>query len=88
MPAPLGNTKHFLYHAPEPVPYAVKRFTIEVKRLFNIIEDQLGENKFLAGTCSVADIATFPWLKEYERYNVASEMIPNISLWINRIQKR
>jgi GST-like protein len=84
----LGNTKHFMYHAPEPIPYAVKRFNNEAKRIFNIIEDQLGENEFLAGSYSVADIATFPWVKEYERYNVAPETIPNLSLWIDKIQKR
>jgi GST-like protein len=84
----LGNTKHFMYHAPDPIPYAVKRFNNEAKRIFNIIDDQSGENEFLAGTYSIADIATFPWVKEYERYHVASETIPNISLWIDKIKKR
>ncbi len=84
----LGNTKHFMYHAPEPIPYAVKRFNSEAKRIFHIIEDQLGENEFLAGAYSLADIAAFPWVKEYERYDVASETIPNILLWIDNIQRR
>src|SRR5207247_597476 len=66
-----GNTKHFMYHAPEEIPYAVKRFNNETKRIFTIIEKQLAENPFLAGTYSIADIATFPWLKEFERYGIA-----------------
>src|SRR4029079_14418629 len=37
----LGNTKHFMYHAPEEIPYARKRFNNEAKRVFSIIEKQL-----------------------------------------------
>lgn len=84
----LGNTKHFMYHAPEEVPYAVKRFNNEAKRIFSIIENQLSENDFLAGDYSIADIATFPWVKEYERYGITDDMIPNVNKWIDRINKR
>jgi GST-like protein len=84
----LGNTKHFMYHAPEEVPYAVKRFNNEAKRIFSIVENQLSENEFLAGEYSIADIATFPWLKEYERYNIDSDTIPNICVWIDKINER
>jgi GSH-dependent disulfide-bond oxidoreductase len=84
----LGNTKHFMYHAPENIPYAVKRFNNEAKRIFNIIENQLGENEFLAGEYSVADIASFPWVKEYERYSITQDEIPNITAWLSKIQMR
>ena len=84
----LGNTKHFMYHAPEEVPYAVKRFNNEAKRIFSIIENQLIENDFLAGEYSIADIATFPWVKEYERYGMANEQIPNICAWLNKVSGR
>ena len=84
----LGNTKHFMYHAPEEVPYAVKRFNNETKRIFSIIEKQLSENPFLAGSYSIADIATFPWLKEYERYGITSEQIPHICDWIEKLNAR
>lgn len=84
----LGNTKHFLYHAPEEVPYAVKRFNTEAKRIFSIIENQLSENEYLAGEYSIADIATYPWLKEYERYSLAAEQIPNLCQWLERLNER
>jgi GST-like protein len=84
----LGNTKHFMYHAPEEVPYALKRFNNEAKRLFSIIENQLAENDFLAGEYSIADIATFPWVKEYERYGISAEQVPNMCEWLERIAKR
>lgn len=84
----LGNTKHFMYHAPEEVPYAVKRFNNETKRVFNIIEKQLADSPFLAGVYSIADIATFPWLKEYERYGIDKEQIPSICAWIDKLNER
>lgn len=84
----LGNTKHFMYHAPEDVPYAVKRFNNEAKRIFSIIENQLSENEFIAGAYSIADIATFPWVKEYERYGIPSEQIPNVCQWIEKVNQR
>lgn len=84
----LGNTKHFMYHAPEEIPYAVKRFNNEAKRIFSILEKQLAENPFLAGDYSIADIATFPWVKEYERYGMEAEQIPNLCVWLDKINQR
>jgi GST-like protein len=84
----LGNTKHFMYHAPEELPYAVKRFNNEAKRIFSIIDKQLGENEYLAGSYSIADIATFPWVHEFERYNISAEQIPNVCQWIDRLNAR
>jgi GST-like protein len=84
----LGNTKHFMYHAPEEVPYAVKRFNNEAKRIFSIIEKQLAENEFLAGDYSIADIATFPWVKEYERFGITSDSIPNMCQWLEKLSNR
>lgn len=84
----LGNTKHFMYHAPEEIPYAVKRFNTESKRIFTIIEEQLSDNDFLAGDYSIADIATYPWVKEFERYGMTEDQIPNMCKWLERINDR
>ena len=61
----------------------------ETKRIFNIIEKQLEDSPFLAGGAySIADIATFPWLKEYERYGIDKEQIPSICAWIDKLNER
>lgn len=83
-----GNNKHFNFHATEAVPYAQKRFNSETKRICSIIEKQLGENEFLAGEYSIADMAAFPWLKDVERFGVDESEIPNIVDWLNRLSKR
>ena len=84
----LGNTKHFLYHAPEEVPYAVKRFNNEAKRIFTLLEQQLAENEFLAGDYSIADIATYPWVKDFERYGITAEQVPHLCAWLERVGQR
>lgn len=84
----LGNTKHFMFHAPEQVPYAVKRFNNETRRVFSIIDKQLAENEYLASDYSIADIATFPWIREFERFGITSEQFPHIAQWIERINQR
>ena len=84
----LGNTKHFMFHAPEDVPYAVKRFNNETKRIFSIIEKQLSENAYIAGDYSIADIATYPWVREYERYGISEEQIPSMLAWLEKLNDR
>lgn len=83
-----GNTKHFMFHATESVPYAVKRFNSETKRICSIIEKQLADNKYLAGEYSIADMAAFPWLKDFDRLGVSEDEIPGICDWVGRITQR
>lgn len=84
----LSHSKHFMYHAPEEVPYALKRFNSDAKRIFSIIETQLTDNDYLAGDYSIADIATYPWAKEYERYGINTEQIPNLCRWLETLHHR
>ncbi|MEY4729876.1 MAG: hypothetical protein RL020_1034, partial [Pseudomonadota bacterium] len=64
----LGQAHHFRIYAPEKIPYAIDRYTKEAGRLYNVIDKQLAQTKYLAGNeYSIADIATFPWLRSYER---------------------
>jgi len=84
----LGQAKHFMFHTKEDMPYAVKRFNNETRRLFTILETQLSENTYLAGDYSIADIATFPWIKEYTRFGITSCQIPAVCEWLKRLEQR
>ena len=63
----LGQTHHFRVYAPEPIPYAVDRYTNEAARLYGVMDRRLAESEFLADEYSIADIACFPWLRRPER---------------------
>ncbi|NNC23263.1 glutathione-dependent disulfide-bond oxidoreductase [Salinisphaera sp. USBA-960] len=57
-----GGFGHFYYYAPETVPYAIDRFTMETKRQLDVLDKRLAETRYLAGDhYTIADIATWPW---------------------------
>ncbi len=85
----LGQAHHFRGYAPEKIPYAVDRYTNEARRLYCVIDKRLGKTAYLAGTdYSIADIATFPWLRSYERQGQDLDDFPNLKLWFEELAAR
>ena len=57
-----GGFGHFYSYAPFKIEYCIDRFTMEVKRQFDVLDKQLANNEFIAGQdYSVADMAIWPW---------------------------
>jgi GSH-dependent disulfide-bond oxidoreductase len=57
-----GGFGHFYHYAPAKYEYAINRFTMEVKRQFDVLDRQLAEHEYIAGAdYSLADIAIWPW---------------------------
>ncbi len=85
----LGQTHHFRQYAPEQIPYAVDRYTNEARRLYNVADRRLGETRFLAGDdYTIADIASFPWTRSYERQGIDLEDYANVKRWFDEIAAR
>ena len=85
----LGQCHHFRQYAPQPVPYAIERYTNEAKRLYRVIDQQLAEQAYLAGdTYTIADIATFPWLRSSEKQGVTIADYPHLQAWFEKIAAR
>jgi GST-like protein len=84
----LGQAHHFRQYAPEPIDYAVKRYTNEASRLYNVVDRRLGEVPYLAGDYSIADIAVFPWIRPHERQGQRLEDYPNLKRWFDAINAR
>lgn len=84
----IGQTHHFMHAASEKLPYAIERFRKETERLYRVLEKRLGEEPYLAGTYSIADIATYPWIARYERHQVKLESYPNVKRWFDAISSR
>ena len=59
----LGQASHFANTAAEKIPYAIDRYITESARLVKVMDDQLARTAFLAGDYSIADMATYPWIK-------------------------
>lgn len=57
-----GGFGHFYHYAPVKIEYAINRFTMEAKRLLDVLDKQLAQHKFVAGDeYTIADMAIWPW---------------------------
>ncbi|ATE73898.1 glutathione binding-like protein [Lysobacter capsici] len=84
-----GQAGHFRAHAPEAVPYAIERYTREVKRLFGVLDRQLQGRDFIVGeTYSIADIACYPWIVPHAGLGQTLADTPNLQAWFERIRAR
>ena len=85
----LGQAHHFRLYAPEQIPYAIDRYTNEARRLYGVIERRLSQSPFLGGKdYSIADIATFPWLRSWQNQGVTLSDYPHLEKWFNEIDAR
>lgn len=84
-----GQYNHFANYAVEKLPYAIERYTNEVARLHRVLDKRLSESAYLAGPdYSIADIATFPWIRNPERRGVDLAQYPNVLRWHDAIAAR
>lgn len=83
-----GQAHHFRKFAPEPLPYAIERYTKEAKRLYGVLDRRLGEVEYLATEYSIADIATYPWVARHEWQGVSLNEHPNVKRWFEAIGDR
>ena len=84
----LGQAHHFRLYAPEPIQYAIDRYTNESKRLYGVLDRRLADHEYVAGDYSIADIAIMPWLRSPERQGVDIADYPNVRRWRDAIAAR
>ncbi|MBI5279141.1 MAG: glutathione S-transferase N-terminal domain-containing protein [Burkholderiales bacterium] len=85
----LGQAHHFRGYALENVQYAVDRYSNEAKRIYGVIDRRLACSEWLGGgEYSIADIATFPWLRSWERQGIVLEDYPHVQAWFRRVEQR
>ncbi len=85
---PMFGQANYFFKLSEKVPYAIERFHKEVLRLYGVLDKELAQKEFLAGTYSIADIATYPWVGRHEGHNVKLEQFPNVKRWFDAISGR
>ena len=84
-----GQFTHFKNFAPAGNDYAMSRYQTEVKRLYEVLENRLGNSAYLGGPdYSIADVATFPWTANHKLHGVRFEDHPNLERWIKAIGAR
>ncbi len=91
-----GGFGHFYAYAPEPLKYPIDRYTMEVKRQLDVLDQRLANNEYLVGNeYSLADIANWPWygaLVLGHLYEAADfldvQRYENVQRWARSIKQR
>ncbi len=84
-----GQVHHFLRAAPDPVPYAIERYSKETRRLYGVLDKHLANHEWLAaGEYSMADMATYPWVARHEWHKVELADFRNVKRWFDAIGSR
>jgi len=84
----LGQVHHFLHFNPGKAPYAEERFRNEGHRLYGVLDARLADRPFIAGSYSIADMATWPWISRWEWHDVDWSSYPNLQRWYLEIADR
>ncbi|QMW22577.1 glutathione S-transferase N-terminal domain-containing protein [Sandaracinobacteroides saxicola] len=85
----MGQAGHFRNYAPEPIPYALERYTNETLRLLKVMDKRLADRAFLAGDdYSIADMASYPWAMLGTRMLPEGTAMPNLARWVDSIAAR
>jgi len=84
-----GQWNHFASYAPEKLPYAIERYTNEVKRLYRVAEKRLAQAPYFAGDeYSIADISIYPWARNPENRGVDVAEFPHLKRWLDSVAAR
>ena len=92
-----GGYGHFYHYAPVKIEYAINRYAMETKRLFDVANNRLKEARYLGGDdYSIADMAAFPWLGNLYAGNAYGNTREFLQLdeyeavgrWVNEIAAR
>lgn len=89
-----GQASHFRNYAPnlvddlEKIAYSQARYNNEVNRLLGVLERRLDGRDFLAADYSIADMASYPWIKVAAVFGQDMSAFPRVQIWLERIAER
>jgi GST-like protein len=83
-----GQMGHFVRFAKEDVPYGKKRYTDESLRILGVMNTRLAVQEYLAGAYSIADIASYGWIKSAEMMFDGLDDWEHVDRWYKAVGAR
>lgn len=83
-----GQANVFFRYFPEKLQGAIDRYQHETRRLYEVLNTRLQDVEYLAGEYSIADIATFPWVRGYEWSGVSVDGLTALQRWMATMEAR
>jgi GST-like protein len=86
-----GQSVHFRNYAPEKMPYAINRYAYEAQRHFGILNDRLGNRKYVLGdNYTIVDMNVWGWARLMPNVlgEGAWEKFPHLKRLVDEISAR
>ena len=84
----MGQANVFYRYFPEKIPAAIERYQKEGRRLFEVLDGHLAHHEDLADEYSIADIATWPWVRIHDWSGISIEGLPQLQAWMVRMAEK
>jgi len=83
-----GQANVFFRYWLEKYQPGIDRYQKEVRRLYEVLNTRLEGREFLCDEYSIADIATYPWVKIHGWAGVEVSGLPHLQAWMTRLWER
>ncbi len=84
----MGQANVFYRYFPVRLQPAIDRYQGEVRRLFGVLDGRLGHHEYLAGEYSIADIASWAWVRGHDWSGVSIEPFAHLARWVAQLAAR
>ncbi|KAK1770370.1 glutathione S-transferase [Phialemonium atrogriseum] len=85
-----GQANHFARYAPEKIEYGINRYQNETRRLYGVMNTQLGKtNAYLVGDkITIADLSSWGWVAGHHWAGINIDDFPHLKAWLERVLAR
>jgi len=89
-----GGFGHFYKYAPLKIEYAIDRFSMETKRIVDVLDKHLEQKDYICDDeYTIADMAIYPWIRCLDKGYDASEFLQlqeytNVQRWMKTLEAR
>jgi glutathione S-transferase len=84
----MGQANVFFRYFPEKIQPAIDRYQHECRRLFEVLDARLAAHEWLAGDYSIADIASWCWVRTWRWSGVDIEGLAHLRRWMDAMKAR
>ena len=84
----MGQANVFFRYFPEKIQPAIDRYQNESRRLFEVLDQRLGDSEWLADDYSIADIANWCWVRTHRWSGVSIDGLPHLRRWLDAMKER
>jgi len=78
----MGQANVFFRYFPEKIQPAIDRYQNEGRRLFEVLDNHLAKQDWLAKDYSIADIANWCWVRTYKWSGISIEGLNHLERWM------